>query len=302
MATIASSNFAKDLLPLVTEHFGLAMEDYPSIIPDMFEHDSSNRAFEERTIVGGLGLSKEISEGAALKYDNMQEGYTKRFTHIRYGNGFIVTKDALDDGQSGIIIKMRSPELKKSILDTREIEAVNVFNRAFSGSYLGGDGKRLCATDHPTLSVDNSNRLATAADLSEASLEQAMIDIRDYRNYRGLRMMARAVKLLVPDEEIFNAHRILKTVLRPGTSDNDANAIRDMNMIPGGVVGSPYLSDTDAFFLLTNVPNGLMYLERKAMYVDTDNDFDTENAKFAARIRFSTGWANPLSVFGSPGA
>lgn len=299
---VSTGSFSKDLLPQVSQWVGTDYAALDTCFDKMFEIVKSDRSFEEDVLDSGLGLAQVKGEGSKINYDAMSQGYTKRYTHIVYANGFVVTREALEDGQSGIIARGRSKKLAWSMRQTKEIVAANVYNRAFNSSFTGGDTKELCATDHPTKDADLRNELSTAADLSEASLEQSLIDLGDFRDDRGLRIKAQAMKLIIPKELEFEAHRILNSNLRPGVADNDANAIKDMNKFPGGVVMCNYLDDTDAFFIVTDVPDGMKMYERRGLEMSVDNDFDTENAKFKATMRFAVGWTDPRGIFGSPGA
>ncbi len=299
---IVTGNFSKDLLPNISKWFGDAYKDHDTQYDKIFTVSSSDRAFEEDVIVGGLGLASVVGQGESVVYDTMGQGFTKRYEHIKYANGFIITREMLEDGQSDVVSRQRSMSLKKSMMDTREIVAMNVLNRAFTSTYAGGDGKELCATDHPTQSEDLRNKLTTAADLSESSLEQAIIDLGDFRNYRGLKIRANARKLVIPVSLQFEAERILHSNLRVNSANNDPNAMKNLGMLQEMPIVSTYLTDTDAWFILTDVPDSLRFLNRRDMAVTTDNDFDTENAKFKAVMRFAVGWSDPRGIFGSPGA
>ena len=299
---INTGSFASDLLPGVSTWFGMAYEQYKSDYEQIFEMVKSSRAFEREILASGLGLPQVKTEGGSVSYDSMGQGYDKEYTHVTYSNGFVITREMLEDGQSDVIAKLRTSDLAWSMHAGREVVAANVLNRAFNSVYAGGDGKELCATNHPTKADDLKNELTTPADLSEAALEQVLIDIMDFRNDRGLRIAVQGMKLIVPKELSFEAHRILNTNLRPGTANNDANSMKDMGMLPGGVCVNRYLTDADAFFIKTDVPNGLKFYERRGVELGTENDFDTENARFKATMRFSVGWTDPRGIFGSPGA
>lgn len=299
---ISRGNFAKDLLPGVSEWFGTAYKNHDVKYSQIFEKAQSSRAFEEDVLASGLGVAQQMNEGAGVVYDTMTQGGTARYKHVTYANGFIITRNMLEDGQSELIAQQKSKALKWSMMHAKEIVAANILNRAFNSSYTGFDGKELCATDHATMAADVRNELTTAADLSEASIEQALIDIADFRDNRGLRIAVTPTKLVIPRELTFDAQRILKSELRPGTADNDLNAVKSMGLLQSGMVMNPYLTDADAWFIMTDIPEGLKYYDRRALEIDTDNDFDTKNAKFMATERYSFGWTDYRGIFGSPGA
>jgi phage major head subunit gpT-like protein len=303
MAVITTGNFQKLLLPGIRKLFGDEYKDMPVLYPMYMDVVKSTRNFEEDTLYSGLGLGKIKPEGSAIQYDDTSQQYTKRYTNVTYANGFIITREMMEDGVAPFKAERLTKSLARGMVQTKDIVAANVMNRAFNSSYTGGDGKELCATDHPTLSSDLRNELSTAADLSEASLEQAIIDLSDFRDHRGLRMHHMPKKLLVPKELRFEARRILGSEGRVGVADNDLNAIKSLGDLGvGDVIVNNYLTDTDAWFIITDVPDGLKFQVRREMEIGTDNDFDTENAKFKATMRFDTGWTDPRGVFGSPGA
>lgn len=303
MAVITTGNFQQLLLPGIRKVFGDEYKDIPLIYPQYFDVTSSDRAFEEDVLTSGLGLAKKKPEGSAIQYDDATQQYTKRYTHVTYANGFIITREMLEDGMAPFRAERMTRSLKRGMMQTKEIIGANVLNRAFNSTFTGGDGKELCATDHPTLSSDLRNELTTPADLSEASLEQAVIDLKDFRDHRGLRMMVSPMKLVVPLALRYEARRLLASELRPGVADNDVNATKSLgDMGAGDVIVNNYLTDNDAWFITTDVPNGLTYMVRREAEIGTDNDFDTENAKFKATMRVDAGWTDPRGVFGSPGA
>lgn len=300
---ITTGSFPKALLnaaviKLVSESY----KNYDSIIPSIFDMEKSSSAFEERVLSAGLGLARRYDQGESVQYDDMQQMFFKRFTHIKYATGFIVTEEMLDDDQAGVVIKMKAPELKKAYMDAREIEGCNIFNNAFSNTYTGADGKELCNSAHPTRGSTNSNILGTAADFSEAAVEAMINQMIDWVNLRGLRQMVKPDRLVCHPSLLFEVQRVLKSELRVNTAENDLNAIKSIGYLQGEVVTSPFFTDSDAWFVTTDVPNGFLYFDRKPMEVKEDNDFDTENMKFKVRGRFSMGWVNPLCVIGTPGA
>ena len=308
---ITTSNWAKALWPGVNAWYGDAYNQYPVEFDKLFEKRTSRRAFEE--IVGGsyFGLASVKNEGAPVTYDTSRQGFTSRFNHVVYALGFIITKEAYDDDLYDVVGKQKASSLAFSMRQTKEIIAANVYNRAFSTSFVGGDGASLVAsagsaTAGGSASAPNiaggtyTNGPSAAVDLSEAALEQACIDIADFKNDRGLKIAVRPKTLVIPKELMFEAKRILQTDGRVGTDLNDLNAIKTMGMIPEVVVNH-YLTDTDAWFIKTDVQNGLIYFERRPDDFAMDEDFDTENAKYKATARYSFGWTDRRAVYGSPG-
>lgn len=306
MGVITTSNFAKDLVPGVKTWFGNKYKEYPIEYMDIFEKGNSTRAFEEEVGVTGFGLAQIKTEGAGIAYDEQEQSFINRYTHVTYGLGFIITREMYEDGMAVTIALRRASALAFSIRQTKELIAANVLNRAFNSSYTMGansDGKELCADDHPNKSGGTwRNELATAADLSEAALEQACIDIGALKTDRGLTIAIMPEKLIIPTALEFDAFRILESIGQSGTANNDINAIRASKKFPKGIKVNHYLDDPDAWFIGTNCPDGLKYMERRADSFGTENDFDTENAKFKATFRCSFGWTDARGIFGSPGA
>ena len=306
MGVITTSNFAKDLVPGVKTWFGTKYKEYPIEYLDIFEKGNSTRAFEEEVGVTGMGLAAVKTEGSGIAYDDSEQGFISRYTHVTYGLGFIITREMYEDGIAVTVALRRANALAFSIRQTKEIIAANVLNRAFNSSYTMGaqsDGKELCATDHPNKSGGTwRNELSTAADLSEAALEQACIDIADFTTDRGLKIAIMPQKLIIPSELEFDAMRILESVGQSGTANNDLNALKASKKFPQGIKVNHYLTDANAWFIGTNCPDGMKYMERRADAFGTENDFDTENAKFKATFRCSFGWSDPRGIFGSPGA
>jgi len=302
MAIMTTASFAKALWPGVRKWYGMAYNEYKPQWPAIFKKYNSTKAFEEEVGVTGFGLAQVKTEGGSITYDDMEQGFTTRYTHVTYGIGFIVTREMFDDNQYAEIGLRRATALAYSMRQTKEIVCANVLNRAFSNSYTGTGSKELCATDHPYKSGGTwANEPTVAADLSEAALEQACIDIADFRNDRGLLIKVLPTKLIIPPALEFEAARILKSIQQPGNANNDINAIRVLGKIREGYVVNNYLTDSDAWFLLTDIPDGLKLFERRADAFATDNDFDTENAKFKATMRFSVGWTDPRGIYGTPG-
>ena len=306
MGVINTSNFAKDLIPGVKTWFGTKYKEYPIEYADIFEKGTSQRAFEEEAGVTGFGLAAVKTEGDGIAYDEQEQAFIARYTHVTYGLGFIITREMYEDGIAVTVALRRASALAFSIRQTKELIGANVLNRAFNSAYTMGtnsDGKELCADDHPNKSGGKwRNELSTAADLSEAALEQACIDIADFKTDRGLTIAIMPQKLIIPPELEFDAMRILESVGQSGTANNDINAIRASKKFPQGVKVNHYLTNADAWFIGTNCPDGMKYMERRADSFGTENDFDTENAKFKATFRCSFGWSDPRGIFGSPGA
>lgn len=309
MSVITTSSFAKALWPGVNKWYGDAYNEFSPQWDKLFEKHTSRRAWEEDVGVSMFGLPSVKAEGAGIAYDSSRQGFTSRYNHVVYALGFIVTREAVDDDLYDVVGKQKAKSLAFSMRQNKEIIAANIYNRAFSTSYTGGDGASLIASaggggssSHPNVAGGTwTNGVAVASDLSEAALEQAVIDIRGFTNDRGLKVQAKPTKLIIPKELMFEATRILKTDGQVYSSDNTLNAIKTMGVIPEIVVND-YLTDTDAWFIKTNVQDGLKYFERDADSFGMDEDFDTENAKYKARSRFSFGWTDPRAIYGSPGA
>lgn len=269
---------------------------------DIFTKYNSDMAFEEEVGISGMGLAQMKTEGSGISYDEMRQGFTTRYTHATYALGFQITREAYEDGLAVVQSMRKAQALAFSMRQTKETLAALVLNRAFTAAYAGGDGKELCATDHPNVAGGTwSNELAVAADLSEAALEQMCIQVAAFTNDRGMKIAIRPQKLLIPPALEFEAARILKSVNQAGTTNNDINAIRAMGKFPGGVIVNHYLTDDDAFFVLTDCPDGMKYFERRADSFAEDNDWETEVAKFKSVFRGSWGWTDPRSVIGSTG-
>ena len=300
---INRAQLVKELVPGLHALFGLEYERYNNEHEDIFDTESSERAFEEEVMLSGFGEAPTKGEGAAVVYDTAQESWTSRFTHETVALAFALTEEAIEDNLYDTLPSRYTRALARSMQTTKQVKAANVLNNAFSSSYVGGDGKELCATDHPTVAnVDLKNELSTAADLNETSLEQALIDIADFKDERNLKVNAQAKKLIIPPALQFVADRLMDTPGRVGTSDNDINAIRNMGMISDGYVVNHYLTDTDAFFIKTDVPNGLKHFVRTPVSTSMEGDFETGNVRYKARERYSFGWSDWRGIFGSPGA
>lgn len=303
MGIMTSASFAKALYPGVNAWYGKAYAEHPEEYNKLFNVETSTRAYEEDVGVTSFGLAARKTESDSFPYDEEQQSYLTRYSHLTYALGFMISRELFEDDQYGVVGKRRANGLAFSMRQTKEIVAANVYNRAFTSTYAGGDGKEMCATDHPNYTGGTwSNELTTAADLSEAALEQAFIDIMKLENDRGLNIAIMPQTLIIPPDLVFEAERLLQSPYRVGTADNDINAIKSLGKLPGGVVVNHYLTDSDAWFIRTNAPDGLKFFQRRAMQFGIDNDFDTENAKFKATERYSVGWTDPRAIYGSPGA
>jgi hypothetical protein len=302
MSVITTGSFAKALWPGVNAWYGKEYDEYPVEYTELFEKFTSSRAWEEDVGISSFGLAQVKPEGAAITYDSERQAFTTRYNHVVYALGFVITREMMEDDQYDVVGQRKAQGLAFSMRQTKEIVAANVYNRAFNGSYTFGDGSAMCVSNHANLAGGTwSNILSTASDLSEAALEQACIDIAGFTNDRGLLIGVRPTALVLPRQSTFEAKRILFSDGRVDTSNNDLNALKQMGMIPKIVVNH-YLTDTDAWFIRTNVKNGLKYFERRADSFDMDNDWDTENAKFKATARYSFGVTDPRAIFASAGA
>jgi hypothetical protein len=300
---ISRSQLLKELLPGLNALFGMEYERYPEEHKAIFETETSERSFEEETKLSGFGSAPVKGEGAAIAYDNAQEAWTARYNHETIALGFSITEEAIEDNLYDSLSARYTKALARSMANTKQVKAANILNNGFSASFLGGDGKALFATDHPLVSGGtNSNEPTTPADLNETSLEAAIIQIAAWTDERGLLIAAKPRRLVVPPALMFVATRLLETELRTATADNDTNAIRSLGAIPEGYTVNHYLTDTDAWFLKTDVPNGLKHFIRSAQATSMDGDFDTGNVRYKARERYSFGFSDPLGMFGSPGA
>lgn len=302
MSVISTGSFAKALWPGINAWYGKEYGEYDVEWDRLFDKNTSTRAFEEDVGISSFGLAVVKPEGASISYDSERQGFITRYQHIVYALGFIITREMMEDDQYDIVGQRKAQGLAFSMRQTKEIVGANVYNRAFNASYTGGDGSAMCVSNHAAVAGGTwSNILAVAADISEAALEQASIDIQAFTNDRGLLIAARPQCLIITPSQEFEVKRILGSAARVATADNDLNALKTMGIIPEVVVNH-YLTDSDAWFIRTNVKNGLKYFERRADAFDMDNDWDTENAKFKATARYSFGWTDPRSIYASPGA
>ena len=299
---ISRAQLLKELLPGLNALFGLEYAKYGEEHKEIFETESSDRSFEEETKLSGFSAAPVKNEGSAIEYDNAQEAWSARYTHETIAMGFSITEEAIEDNLYDSLSARYTKALARAMAYTKQVKAASVLNNAFSGTTYG-DGKVLCATDHPLVSGGtNANRPAVAADLNETSLEAAVIGISQWTDERGLLIAAQPKKLIIPPALQFVATRLLETEGRVATADNDLNALRNNGSIPGGYSVNHYLTDTNAWFLMTDIPNGLKHFVRTPMSTSMDADFDTGNSRYKARERYSFGVSDPLGVYGSPGA
>ena len=298
---ISRAQLLKELLPGLNALFGMEYAKYALEHKEIFETASSDRSFEEETKLSGLSAAPVKDEGSAIEYDNAQEAWTARYTHETIAMGFSVTEEAIEDNLYDSLSARYTKALARAMAYTKQVKGAAILNDAFSTTY--GDGVALCSTSHPLVSGGtNSNTPSTAADLNETSLEAAVISISAWTDERGLLIAARPAKLIIPPALQFVACRVLETEGRVGTADNDLNAMKTKGSIPEGYAINHYLTDTDAWFLTTDIPNGLKHFTRTALQTSMDADFDTGNSRYKARERYSFGVSDPLGIYGSPGA
>jgi hypothetical protein len=300
---ISRAQLLKELLPGLNALFGMQYETYGEEHKEIFETETSERSFEEETKLSGFSAAPVKNEGNAIAYDNAQEAWTARYNHETIALGFSITEEAMEDNLYDTLSARYTKALARAMAYTKQVKGANVLNNGFSSSYKGGDGVELFSTAHPLVSGGtNSNEPATAADLNETSLEAAVIQIAGWTDERGLLIAAKPRKLIVPPNLMFVATRLLETELRVGTNNNDINALKNNGSIPGGYSVNHYLTDTNAWFLCTDVPNGMKHFVRTPLANSMDGDFDTGNVRYKARERYSFGWSDPLGAYGSPGA
>jgi hypothetical protein len=300
---ISRAQLLKELLPGLNALFGLEYARYGEEHKEIYETETSERSFEEETKLSGFSAAPVKNEGSAIAYDNAQEAYTARYNHETIAMGFAITEEAVEDNLYDSLSSRYTKALARGMAYTKQVKAAYVLNNAFSGSVTYGDGVSLCSTAHPLVSGGtNSNRPTTGADLNETSLENAVIQIAAWTDERSLLIAAKPRKLIVPPALMFVATRLLETSLRVGTNDNDINALKNNGSVPEGYSVNHFLTDTNAWFLLTDVPNGLKHFVRTPMQTSMDGDFDTGNVRYKARERYSFGVSDPLGIFGSPGS
>jgi hypothetical protein len=290
---ISRSQLVKELEPGLNALFGLEYKRYDSEHEEIFIKETSDRAFEEEVMLSGFGNAAIKAEGSGVNYDQAQETFTARYTHNTIALAFAITEEAIEDNLYDRLASRYTKALARSMANTKQVTAANVLNNGFSTNFLGGDGSPLFSTTHATISGTFKNTLSTQADLNETSLEQSLIDIAAFTDERGLKIAAQGMKLIIPSEQQFTADRLMSSAGRVGTADNDINAIRNKGMIPQGYVVNHFLTDSDAFFIITDVPNGLKYFERSPIRTSMEGDFETGNVRYKARERYSFGFSDP---------
>ena len=300
---ISRAQLLKELLPGLNALFGMEYAKYEDEHSQFFETENSDRSFEEETKLSGFGAAPVKAEGAGIEYDNAQEAWTARYNHETVAMGFSLTEEAIEDNLYDSLSARYTKALARAMAYTKQVKAASILNNGFNSAVTYGDGKELFATDHPLVGGGtNSNTPTVAADLNETSLEAAVIQISQWTDERGLLISAKPKKLVIPPQLMFVATRLLETEQRVGTADNDINAIKSNGVVPEGYAVNHYLTDNNAWFLTTDVPNGLKHFNRVAMSTSMDADFDTGNSRYKARERYSFGVSDPLGIFASPGA
>ena len=300
---ISRAQLAKELEPGLNALFGMEYGRYENQHSEIYTTESSDRAFEEEVMLSGFGAAPVKQEGSGVSFDDANESFTARYNHETIALAFAITEEAVEDNLYDRISARYTRALARSMAHTKQVKAAAVLNNAFDSSVTGGDGKELCATDHPLITGGTfANEPSVAADLNETSLEDALISIAGFVDERGLKIALRGTKLIIPRQLQFTAERLMSSVLRPSTSDNDVNALRSMGMLPQGYTVNDFLTDTDAFFIMTDTPRGFLHFERTPLSTNMEADFDTGNMRYKARERYSFGFSDPRCVFGSPGA
>tara|TARA_B100000424_G_C22890608_1_gene473755 strand:+ start:176 stop:1084 length:909 start_codon:yes stop_codon:yes gene_type:complete len=300
---ISRAQLSKELEPGLNALFGMEYARYENQHSEIFTTETSDRSFEEEVMLSGFGAAPTKSEGTGVAFDDANEAYTARYNHETVALAFSITEEAVEDNLYDRLSARYTKALARSMAHTKQVKAAAVLNNAFDSTVTGGDGKELCATDHPlTTGSTFANEPSTAADLNETSLEDALIKIAGFVDERGLIVALRGMKLIIPRQLQFVAERIMNSTLRVSTSDNDLNALKSMGMLPEGYVVNDFLTDTDAFFIMTDTPRGFLHFERVALSTGMEADFDTGNMRYKARERYSFGFSDPRCVFGSPGA
>jgi len=300
---ISRNQLVKELEPGLNALFGLEYKQYENQSAEIYTTESSDRAFEEEVMLSGFAQAQVKPEGSAVTYDNAQETFTARYTNETIALAFAITEEAIEDNLYDRLASRYTKALARSMAQTKQVKSVQPFNNGLpGGSFTSGDGVTLFNASHPTIAGTFSNTLATASDLNETSLEQSMIDIAALTDERGLKIAAKAVKMIVPSALQFTAERLMASAGRVGTADNDVNALKSMGMIPQGYSVNNYLTDTDAFYIITDVPNGMKHFERTPLTTKMEGDFDTGNVRYKARERYVFGVSDPRGVFASPGA
>jgi len=307
---ISRAQLLKELLPGLNALFGMEYARYGEEHKEIYETEKSERSFEEETKLAGFQAAPVKNEGSAIAYDNAQEAFTARYTHETIALGFSITEEAIEDNLYDSLSARYTKALARAMSYTKQVKAASVINNGFSGSYPGGDGVSLFGVNSSSVRVGhplvnggvNYNSPTVAVDLNETSLENAVIQIAAWTDERGLLIAAKPRKMVVPPALMFVAKRLLDTELRVGTNDNDINALKQMGAVPEGYTVNHFLTDSNAWFLLTDVPNGMKHFERMPLANSIDGDFDTGNVRYKARERYSFGWSDPLGIWGSAGA
>jgi hypothetical protein len=298
---ISRQQLAKELEPGLNALFGLEYKNYENQHGEIFDTETSDRAFEEEVMLSGFGEAQVKSEGSAVSFDDANESFTARYTHETIALAFSITEEAVEDNLYDSIAKRYTKALARSMAQTKQIKAANILNNAFATTTYG-DGQFLIDNDHPTVAAGTQSNLLAASDLNETSLEASLIAIGKFKDERGFKIAARGMKLIIPSDLQFVAERLTKTANRVGTADNDINAVQSMGMMPQGFVVNNFLTDTNAFFIKTDVPNGLKHFQRAALKTAMEGDFDTGNMRYKARERYSFGASDWRGIFGSPGS
>ena len=299
---ISRQQLAKELEPGLNALFGLEYQNYENQHLEIFDVENSDRAFEEEVMLSGFANAAVKAEGSAVTFDTANETFTSRYTHETVALAFALTEEAIEDNLYDTIATRYTKALARSMAQTKQIKGANILNNGFNSSFPGGDGKELFATDHPSQSGDQRNELATSADLSETSIEQALIDIAAFTDERGLKIAARGMKMIIHPNQQFTAERLMESKGRTGTADNDINALVSRGMVPQGYVINHYVTDTDAFYIKTDVPNGMKMFNRSPIKTSMEGDFDTGNVRYKARERYSFGFSDPRGIYASAGA
>ena len=299
---ISRGQLVKELDPGLNALFGLEYKNYANEHAEIFDTENSDRAFEEEVMLSGFANASVKPEGSSVNFDSATESFPARYTHETLALAFAITEEAIEDNLYDRLASRYTKALARSMANAKQVKGANVLNNAFDSSFTGGDGVELCSAVHPIIAGTFKNELSTSADLNETSLEQALIDIAAMTDERGLKIEAKGVKMIIPSALQFTAERLMKSTGRTGTADNDINAVANMGMIPQGYVVNHYLTDTDAFFIKTDVPNGLKMFVRAPVKTAMEGDFETGNVRYKARERYSFGFSDPRGIFGSPGA
>ena len=299
---ISRSQLVKELEPGLNALFGLEYKNYADEHTQIFDIENSDRAFEEEVMLSGFANASVKPEGSSVNFDSATESFTARYTHETLALAFSITEEAIEDNLYDRLASRYTKALARSMANAKQVKAANVLNNAFDSSFTGGDGVELCSTAHPIIAGTFKNELSTSADLNETSLEQSLIDIAALTDERGLKIAAKGMKMIIPSALQFTAERLMASAGRVGTADNDVNAIKSMGMIPQGYSVNNFLTDTDAWFIKTDVPNGMKHFERTPLSTKMEGDFDTGNVRYKARERYVFGVSDPRGIFASPGA